>query len=175
MADKLSITKERTAELIKEFGKGEGDSGSPEVQIAILTERIRNLTEHLKVHKKDKHTQRGLMMLIGKRRGLLKYVKNRDIEEYRALIKTLGIRDNISHEPGARTRGLPRIGGGGDLPDEPPAALRVPEGRRPSRTAGKGQPEALSFLLYRAVGSARARLLAARPQGADGAEEAWPH
>ena len=153
MADKLSITKERTAELIKEFGKGEGDSGSPEVQIAILTERIRNLTEHLKVHKKDKHTQRGLMMLIGKRRGLLKYVKNRDIEEYR----------------------LPRIGGGGDLPDEPPAALRVPEGRRPSRTAGKGQPEALSFLLYRAVGSARALLLAARPQGADGAEEAWPH
>ena len=90
-----SITKERTAELIKEFGKGEGDSGSPEVQIAILTERIRNLTEHLKVHKKDKHTQRGLMMLIGKRRGLLKYVKNRDIEEYRALIKKLGIRDNI--------------------------------------------------------------------------------
>ena len=95
MADKLSITKERTAELIKEFGKGEGDSGSPEVQIAILTERIRNLTEHLKVHKKDKHTQRGLMTLIGKRRGLLKYVKNRDIEEYRALIKKLGIRDNI--------------------------------------------------------------------------------
>ena len=95
MADKLSITKERTTELIKEFGKGEGDSGSPEVQIAILTERIRNLTEHLKVHKKDKHTQRGLMMLIGKRRGLLKYVKNRDIEEYRALIKKLGIRDNI--------------------------------------------------------------------------------
>ena len=95
MADKLSITKERTAELIKEFGKGEGDSGSPEVQIAILTERIRNLTEHLKVYKKDKHTQHGLMMLIGKRRGLLKYVKNRDIEEYRALIKKLGIRDNI--------------------------------------------------------------------------------
>ena len=93
--DKLSITKERTAELIKEFGKGEGDSGSPEVQVAILTERIRNLTEHLKVHKKDKHTQRGLMMLIGKRRGLLKYIKNRDIEEYRALIKKLGIRDNI--------------------------------------------------------------------------------
>ena len=99
MADKLSITKERTAELIKElmaeFGKDANDSGSAEVQVAILTERIRNLTEHLKVHKKDKHTQRGLMMLIGKRRGLLKYVKNRDIEEYRALIKKLGIRDNI--------------------------------------------------------------------------------
>ena len=95
MADRLSISKERTAELIKEFGKGEGDSGSPEVQIAILSERSRNLTEHLKVHKKDNHTRRGLMMLIGKRRGLLKYVKNRNIEEYRVLIKKLGIRDNI--------------------------------------------------------------------------------
>ena len=95
MADKLSITKERTAELIKEYGKGEGDSGSVEVQVAILTERIRNLTEHLKVHKKDNHTRRGLMKLIGRRRGLLKYIKDRDIEEYRALVKKLGIRDNI--------------------------------------------------------------------------------
>ena len=95
MADKLSITKERTAELIKEYGKGEGDSGSVEVQVAILTERIRNLTEHLKVHKKDNHTRRGLMKLIGKRRGLLKYIKKRDIEQYRSLVKRLGIRDNI--------------------------------------------------------------------------------
>ena len=95
MPSKLSITKERTAELIKEYGKGEADSGSPEVQVAILTERIRNLTEHLKVHKKHNHTRRGLMMLLGKRRGLLKYIKNRDIEEYRALIKKLGIRDTI--------------------------------------------------------------------------------
>lgn len=95
MANKFSISKERTVELMKEFGKGEGDSGSPEVQVAILSERIRNLTEHLKVHKKDNHTRRGLMMLIGKRRGLLKYIKNRDIEEYRILIKKLGIRDNI--------------------------------------------------------------------------------
>ena len=95
MADKLSITKERTAELIKEYGKNENDSGAVEVQVAILTERIRNLTEHLKVHKKDNHTRRGLMKLIGKRRGLLKYIKNRDIEEYRALVKKLGIRDNI--------------------------------------------------------------------------------
>lgn len=95
MASKNSISKEKTAELIKEFGKGEGDSGSAEVQVAILSERIRNLTEHLKVHKKDNHTRRGLMMLIGKRRGLLKYIKQRDIDEYRALIKKLGIRDNI--------------------------------------------------------------------------------
>ena len=95
MASKLSISKERTAELVKEFGKGVGDSGSPEVQVAILTERIRNLTEHLKVHKKDNHTRRGLMMLLGKRRGLLKYIKNRNIEEYRTLIKQLGIRDTI--------------------------------------------------------------------------------
>ncbi len=95
MAEKLSSSKERTAELMAEFGKDANDSGSAEVQVAILTERIRNLTEHLKVHKKDKHTQRGLMMLIGKRRGLLKYIKNRDINEYRTLIKKLGIRDNI--------------------------------------------------------------------------------
>ena len=95
MADKLSITKERTAELVAEFGKDEKDSGNVEVQVAILTERIRNLTEHLKVHKKDNHTRRGLMKLIGKRRGLLKYSKSRDIEQYRALIKKLGIRDNI--------------------------------------------------------------------------------
>ena len=92
MADKLSISKERTAELIKEF---EHDSGSAEVQVAILSERIRNLTEHLKVHKKDNHTRRGLMMLIGKRRGLLKHIKDQDIDAYRALIKKLGIRDNI--------------------------------------------------------------------------------
>ena len=95
MANKDSISKERTAELIKEFGKDEKDSGSAEVQVAILSERIRNLTEHLKEHKKDHHTRRGLMMLIGKRRSLLKYIKNRNIEEYRELIKKLGIRDNI--------------------------------------------------------------------------------
>lgn len=95
MANKFSISKERAAEIIKEFGKNETDCGSPEVQVAILSERIRNLTEHLKVHKKDNHTRRGLMMLIGKRRGLLKYIKNRDIEKYRVLIKKLGIRDNI--------------------------------------------------------------------------------
>ena len=95
MPSRYSISKERVAELMKEYGKDEKDSGSAEVQVAILTERIRNLTEHLKVHKKDNHTRRGLMMLIGKRRGLLKYIKNRDFEEYRALIKRLGIRDNI--------------------------------------------------------------------------------
>ena len=95
MADKLSITKERTAELIAEYGKDSNDSGNVEVQVAILTERIRNLTEHLKVHKKDNHTRRGLMKLIGKRRGLLKYIKNRNIDEYRDLVKRLGIRDNI--------------------------------------------------------------------------------
>jgi small subunit ribosomal protein S15 len=95
MATRLSVTNERVAELIKEFGKNEKDSGSPEVQIAILTERIKNLTEHLKVHKGDNHTRRGLMKLIGKRRGLLKYVKNKNIDEYRELIAKLGIRDNI--------------------------------------------------------------------------------
>ncbi|ANE23489.1 MAG: 30S ribosomal protein S15 [Eggerthellaceae bacterium] len=91
----MSISKERVAELMKEYGKNENDSGSAEVQVAILSERIRNLTEHLKTHKKDNHSRRGLMMLIGKRRGLLKYIKNRDITEYRELIKKLGIRDNV--------------------------------------------------------------------------------
>ena len=95
MPSKLSITKERTAELVKEFGRDEKDCGNANVQVAILSERIRNLTEHLKTHKKDNHTRRGLMMLIGKRRGMLKYIKERNIEEYRELIKKLGIRDNI--------------------------------------------------------------------------------
>ena len=95
MADRLSISKERVAELVKEYGENKQDTGNVEVQVAILTERIRNLTEHLKVHKKDNHTRRGLMKIIGKRRGLLKYIKARDIEQYRALVKRLGIRDNI--------------------------------------------------------------------------------
>lgn len=91
----MAISKERKAELIKEYGKDANDSGSAEVQVAILTERIRELTEHVKVHKKDHHTRRGLLMLVGKRRRLLSYIKERDIENYRDLIAKLGIRDNI--------------------------------------------------------------------------------
>ncbi|MBQ4425700.1 MAG: 30S ribosomal protein S15 [Lachnospiraceae bacterium] len=85
-------SKERKAEIIAEFGKNPQDTGSPEVQIALLTERIRELTEHLKVHQKDHHSRRGLFMLVGQRRGLLDYVKKNDIEAYRALIEKLGIR-----------------------------------------------------------------------------------
>lgn len=95
MPNKLSISKGRTAELMAEFGKTPQDSGSAEVQVAILSERIKNLTEHLKEHPKDHHTRRGLLMLVGKRRRLLVYIKNRDVLEYRELIKKLGIRDNI--------------------------------------------------------------------------------
>ena len=95
MADRNSVSKERVAELMAEYGKNPNDSGSAEVQVAILTERIRNLTEHLKVHKKDFHTRTGLLKLIGKRRRMLVYIKDRDIDEYRALIAKLGIRDNI--------------------------------------------------------------------------------
>ena len=95
MPNKLSISKERTAELMAEFGKNPQDSGSAEVQVAILSERIKNLTKHLKEHPKDHHTRRGLLMLVGKRRRLLVYIKNRDVLEYRELIKKLGIRDNI--------------------------------------------------------------------------------
>ena len=91
----MAVSKERKGELIKEFGKDANDSGSAEVQVAILTERIRELTEHVKVHKKDHHTRRGLLMLVGKRRRLLSYIKERDIENYRQLIAKLGIRDNI--------------------------------------------------------------------------------
>ena len=86
------MTKERKLELIKEFGRSEGDTGSPEVQIALLTQRILDLTEHAKQHPKDFHSRRGLLMLVGQRRGLLNYLKSKDIEGYRALIEKLGIR-----------------------------------------------------------------------------------
>ena len=89
------ITKEQKAELVKQYGKSETDTGSAEVQVAILTARIKELTEHMKSHKKDFHTRRGLLMLVGKRRRLLSYIKKNDINEYRELIAKLGIRDNI--------------------------------------------------------------------------------
>ena len=86
------MDKARKLEIIKEFGRGEGDTGSPEVQIALLTERITHLTEHFKVHKKDHHSRRGLLMMVGQRRGLLNYLKEQDIERYRAIISKLGLR-----------------------------------------------------------------------------------
>lgn len=79
-------------EIIKEYATSEGDTGSPEVQVAVLTRRISDLTEHLKMHKHDHHTRRGLMILVGRRRRLLKYLAATDIERYRSLIKRLGIR-----------------------------------------------------------------------------------
>lgn len=91
----MAVSKERKAELIKQYGKNEHDSGSAEVQVALLTERIKGLTAHMKTHQKDYHTRRGLLMLVGKRRRLLGYIKNKDVENYRSLIKDLGIRDNV--------------------------------------------------------------------------------
>ena len=91
----MAVTKERKAELMAQYGKNEKDSGSAAVQVALLTERIKGLTEHMKSHQKDFHTRRGLLMLVGKRRRLLSYIKKQDIENYRSLIKSLGIRDNI--------------------------------------------------------------------------------
>jgi small subunit ribosomal protein S15 len=88
----MSITQERKAELIKEFGRADGDTGSPEVQVSILTERIRNLTEHLKEHKKDFHSRRGLLIMVGQRRGLLDYLRRKNQARYEDLIKTLGLR-----------------------------------------------------------------------------------
>lgn len=86
------ISKEKKAELVKEFGRNEQDTGSPEVQIAILTARITELTEHLKEHNKDHHSRRGLLKMVGQRRGLLDYLKSNDIEGYRTLIGRLGLR-----------------------------------------------------------------------------------
>ena len=88
----MSITAERKEELIKDYATREGDTGSPEVQVAILTERIVNLTEHLKTHKKDFHSRRGLLIMVGQRRRLLDYVKRKDKARYEGLIKRLGLR-----------------------------------------------------------------------------------
>ncbi len=86
------ISKEKKTAIINEYARFEGDTGSPEVQIAVLTARIAELTEHLKSNKKDHHSRRGLLKMVGKRRGLLDYLKKTDIEGYRALIEKLGIR-----------------------------------------------------------------------------------
>ncbi len=86
------ITKDKKQEIIEEYRINETDTGSPQVQIAILTERISELTEHLKTHKKDHHSRRGLLKLVGKRRGLMRYLKEKDIDAYRELIENLGIR-----------------------------------------------------------------------------------
>ncbi len=88
----MSITAERKSELIKDNATSKGDTGSPEVQVAILTERIRNLTEHFRTHKKDNHSRRGLLKMVSQRRRLLDYVKSKDVNRYSDLIKKLGIR-----------------------------------------------------------------------------------
>ena len=88
----MTITAERKTEVIAENARGEGDTGSPEVQVAIITTRILNLTEHFKTHKKDNHSRRGLLMLVNKRRTLLDYLKREDVGRYTALITKLGLR-----------------------------------------------------------------------------------
>jgi small subunit ribosomal protein S15 len=88
----MSITAERKQELITEYAVKDGDTGSPEVQVAILTERINNLTDHLKTHKKDHHSRRGLLMMVGQRRRLLDYLNAKKAERYEDLIKRLGLR-----------------------------------------------------------------------------------
>lgn len=88
----MPLAQEKKKTLIEQFRTHDGDTGSPEVQIAILTERINTLTEHFKAHKKDHHSRRGLLMLIGKRRGLLGYLQKREPERYRTIIDKLGIR-----------------------------------------------------------------------------------
>ena len=88
----MSITSEKKTEIINDFATKSGDTGSPEVQVAILTERISNLTEHFKEHKKDVHSRRGLLMLVNKRRRMLNYLRKNDFERYEKVIQRLGIR-----------------------------------------------------------------------------------
>ena len=86
------ISKEKKTAIMKEYARFEGDTGSPEVQVAVLSARIQELTEHLKAHPKDNHSRRGMFKMVGQRRGLLAYLKEKDIERYRALIEKLGLR-----------------------------------------------------------------------------------
>jgi len=88
----MPLTKEKKQELIGQYGREDGDTGSAEVQIALLTERINHLTEHLRTHSKDHHSRRGLLMMVGQRRRLLNYLQRKDLEGYRALIRELGLR-----------------------------------------------------------------------------------
>ncbi|MFA7603479.1 MAG: 30S ribosomal protein S15 [Novosphingobium sp.] len=88
----MSVTAEKKQEIIESNARAKGDTGSPEVQVAILTERIRNLTEHFKGHHKDNHSRRGLLMMVNKRRSLLDYLKRKDVDRYNALIQKLGLR-----------------------------------------------------------------------------------
>lgn len=88
----MALLKEERTEIIKDNARSEGDTGSPEVQVAVLTRRITELTEHLKIHLKDHHSRRGLLLLVGRRRRLLEYLRREDIERYRSLIAKLGLR-----------------------------------------------------------------------------------
>src|SRR5256885_14281725 len=114
----MPVTLDKKKNLIQQFRVHEGDTGSPEVQVALLTERINGLTDHFKQHTKDHHSRRGLLMLIGKRRGLLEYLKTKDAERYRAVIDRLGIRRGRRGSPppvgapGQRNPGAPTRAGG---------------------------------------------------------------
>lgn len=88
----MGLTKERKQELIGKYGRSDGDTGSTEVQVALLTERINELTQHLRTHRKDHHSRRGLLMLVGKRRRLLRYLERSDLERYRKVVGDLGLR-----------------------------------------------------------------------------------
>jgi small subunit ribosomal protein S15 len=88
----MTLTKDKKAELIGKYGREDGDTGSTEVQVALLSERIDHLTEHLRAHRKDHHSRRGLLMLVGKRRRLLQYLERADLERYRSLVAELGLR-----------------------------------------------------------------------------------
>jgi small subunit ribosomal protein S15 len=151
----MSITAERKQELIKNNARGGTDTGSPEVQIAILTERITNLTEHFKTHAKDNHSRRGLLMLVNKRRALLDYLKRKDEPRYAQLIAKLGAPPVGKGRPASHIR-RPQFGGapvgpfGSDLRERLPALKRP----RPHRAAGVKESRCSIPRLYRSSGAA---------------------
>ena len=126
----MSLTKEKKSELIGKYGRADGDTGSAEVQVALLTERINELTEHLRTHSKDHHSRRGLLMLVGKRRRMLRYLERTDLERYRALVAELGLRAMIAAGEPAPDFTLPRPGRRGGLARRLPR----PQGRCSSST-----------------------------------------
>ena len=156
---RMSLTKEKKSELIGKYGRADGDTGSAEVQVALLTERINELTEHLRTHAKDHHSRRGLLMLVGKRRRMLRYLERTDLERYRALVAELGLRTMIAAgdagsrlhpaRPGRReglARRLPRPqGAAGLLPARLQPGLLGPALGLPGGQAARSRRRASSW------------------------------
>ena len=144
----MSITAERKAELIKEHGRAEGDTGSPEVQVAIITDRINTLTDHFKTHAKDNHSRRGLLMMVNKRRSLLDFLKREDHKRYTDLLAKLGLRKYPESGPkrplshfGRVRNSAGRSGGYLKCPDRPRARFAREDAPGGVRPPGEGKKD----------------------------------